>query len=223
MSLTPEQASEVADLERKIYLVKNNPEYLRLLTISRNIRDDQRFKAYVLHLDSLTAKLKKITDKNPTNKPIGKLREQAARPVSRDEIVEHIDKNTPKSITKPLLQPKTVMTKSTAGRTMKSNTMLAKLMQKPEQPIIKIHSGYMVGERFVPDSDVQTPIQTPIQKPEQKFEQKFEQKQKQVEKPRSNIPIEEDELVDQLGDQIHELDNIILNQDTLDDLLNTDF
>ena len=55
-----EQQKEIDLLDKQILNIKNNSEYQRLLTSARGIRDDQRFKAYTLQLQTLTLKKGKI-------------------------------------------------------------------------------------------------------------------------------------------------------------------
>lgn len=55
MNLDPENL--ILDVEEKIRTIKTDPVYIRLLTSQRGIKDDQRFKAYNLQLNSLEKRL----------------------------------------------------------------------------------------------------------------------------------------------------------------------
>ena len=112
-------------LKEQIKLIKTNPEYIRLLTTQRNLKDDQRFKAYCLHLQTAENNLKKLESTSVVDnlKPIGKLR-KAAIPQKPEELITQVVKIKNKGITKPSTKTSDPIKVSTSNRTMISSTIL---------------------------------------------------------------------------------------------------
>jgi hypothetical protein len=73
--------AELEYIENQIVIIKNNSEYQRLLTSHRGIKDDQRFKAYTLQLQTLGLKKDKLAiNKNSKYTPNGRIVQSIRKP-----------------------------------------------------------------------------------------------------------------------------------------------
>lgn len=69
----------IENIEKQILAIKNNSDYQRLLTTSKGLKDDQRFRAYSLQLQTLILKRDKILFGKNTYPNNGKIQHTALK------------------------------------------------------------------------------------------------------------------------------------------------
>lgn len=86
---TPNNILELELLDKQIETIKNNPEYQRLLISQRGLKDDQRFKAYTLKLNTLLLKRDKIpVEKENNYNPNGRIIKSLKKPETIERLPE---------------------------------------------------------------------------------------------------------------------------------------